>query len=185
MLHQLHNIISLQWLTVPPTFSACRGTMTSNSLKPGTYILSHCSGEKPKWKTYIHLVGHFSFFSSIQGIGVAAVGGIDIVLFALGIFFILKVIRQLVRVVGHSVYELITRTFICLMCNFFNRGASQNLKFILFLLFLYIVSIKMILHLTFLTLAFSLHCLLSSFFFFTVWTKYSTYVTIVGASQGQ
>ena len=36
--------------------------------------------------------------------------GIDIVLFALGIFFILKVIRQLVMVVGHSVDEPITGT---------------------------------------------------------------------------
>ena len=44
----------------------------------------------------------------------AAVGGTDIVLFALGIFFILKVIRQLVRVVGHSVDEPITRTLTCL-----------------------------------------------------------------------
>ena len=95
----------------------------------------------------------------------AAVGGIDIVLFALGIFFILKVIRQLVRVVGHSVYELITRTFICLMCNFFNRGASQNLKFILFLLFLYIVSIKMILHLAFLSSNFSLLCFIIFIYF--------------------
>ena len=40
----------------------------------------------------------------------AALGGIDIVLFALGIFFILKVIRQLVMVVGHSVDEPITGT---------------------------------------------------------------------------
>ena len=36
--------------------------------------------------------------------------GIDIVLFALGIFFILKVIRQLVMVIGHSVDEPITGT---------------------------------------------------------------------------
>ena len=44
----------------------------------------------------------------------AAVGCIDIVLFALGIFFILKVIRQLIRVVGQSVDEPITRTLTCL-----------------------------------------------------------------------
>ena len=44
----------------------------------------------------------------------AAVGGIDIVQLALGIFYILKVIRQLVRVVGHSVGEPITRTSTCL-----------------------------------------------------------------------
>ena len=44
----------------------------------------------------------------------AAVGGIDIVHLALGIFYILKVIRQLVRVVGHSVDEPITRTLTCL-----------------------------------------------------------------------
>ena len=67
----------------------------------------------------------------------AAVGGIDMVQFALGIFFFLKVIRQLVRVVGHSVDEPITRTLTCLIdVYFFNRGrASQNLKVILFLLF--------------------------------------------------
>ena len=46
----------------------------------------------------------------MEGIGVAALGGIDIVLFALGIFFILKVIRQLVMVIGHSVDEPITGT---------------------------------------------------------------------------
>ena len=40
----------------------------------------------------------------------AAVGGIDIVQLALGIFYILKVIRQLVRVIGYSVGESITRT---------------------------------------------------------------------------
>ena len=39
---------------------------------------------------------------------------IDIVLFALGIFFILKVIRQLVTVFGHSVDEPITGTLTCL-----------------------------------------------------------------------
>ena len=49
----------------------------------------------------------------------AALGGIDIVLFALGIFFILKVIRQLVRVVGHSVDEAITRTLTCLIDVYF------------------------------------------------------------------
>ena len=41
--------------------------------------------------------------------------GIDIVLFALGIFFILKVIRQLVMVVGYSVDEPITRTLTCVI----------------------------------------------------------------------
>ena len=35
MLHQLHNIISLQLLTVPPPFSACTVTITSNNLKSG------------------------------------------------------------------------------------------------------------------------------------------------------
>ena len=40
----------------------------------------------------------------------AAVGGIDIVQLARGIFYILKVIRQLVRVIGYSVGESITRT---------------------------------------------------------------------------
>ena len=39
---------------------------------------------------------------------------IDIVLFALGIFFILKVIRQLVTVFGRSVDEPITGTLTCL-----------------------------------------------------------------------
>ena len=43
----------------------------------------------------------------------AALGGIDIVQFALGIFFILKVIMQLVRVVGHSVDEPKTTTLTC------------------------------------------------------------------------
>ena len=49
----------------------------------------------------------------------AARDGIDIVQFALGIFFILKVIRQLVRVVGHSVDEAITRTLTCLIDVYF------------------------------------------------------------------
>ena len=44
----------------------------------------------------------------------AALGGSEIVQFALGILFILKVIRQLVRAVGHSVDETITRTLTCL-----------------------------------------------------------------------
>ena len=35
MLHQLHDIISLQLHTVPPTYSACTVTITSNNLKPG------------------------------------------------------------------------------------------------------------------------------------------------------
>ena len=35
MLHQLHNIISLQLLTVPPPFSACTVTIPSNNLKSG------------------------------------------------------------------------------------------------------------------------------------------------------
>ena len=69
----------------------------------------------------------------------AALGGIDMVQFALGIFFFLKVIRQLVRVVGHSVDEPITRTLTCLIdVYFFNGvggGESQNLKVTLFLLF--------------------------------------------------
>ena len=43
----------------------------------------------------------------------AAVGGVDIVLSALGILFILKVIRQLVMVVEHSADEPITRTLTC------------------------------------------------------------------------
>ena len=44
----------------------------------------------------------------------AAVGGGDIVFSALGILFILKVIRQLVRVFGHLVDETITRMITCL-----------------------------------------------------------------------
>ena len=60
--------------------------------------------------THAQLVGFISFFRKIEGIGLAAVGGIDMVQFALGIFFILKVIRQLVRVIGYSVGESITRT---------------------------------------------------------------------------
>ena len=50
----------------------------------------------------------------------AALGGIDIVLFSLGILFILKVIRQLVSVVGHSLDEPINRTLASLIdVNFF------------------------------------------------------------------
>ena len=44
----------------------------------------------------------------------AALGGSEIVQFALGILFILKVIRQLVTVLGHSVDEPITGTLTCL-----------------------------------------------------------------------
>ena len=83
----------------------------------------------------------------------AALGGIDIVLFALGIFFILKVIRQLVRVVWHSVDKPITRTLTCLIdVYFFYRGGGRITKFERhsFPNFLYIVSIKMILHIPFL-----------------------------------
>ena len=58
----------------------------------------------------------------------AALGETDIGPFALDIFFILKVMRQLVKFVGHSVDEPITRTLTCLIyINFFNWGASQNL----------------------------------------------------------
>ena len=49
----------------------------------------------------------------------AAFRGIDSVWLVLGIFFILKVIRQLVRVVGHSVDEPITRTLTCLIDVYF------------------------------------------------------------------
>ena len=45
----------------------------------------------------------------------AVIGDIDILKFTLGILFILKVIRQLVRVVGHSIDEPITRTLTCLI----------------------------------------------------------------------
>ena len=65
----------------------------------------------------------------------AAVGRIDMVQFALGIFFILKMIRQLVIVGGHSLYEPINRTLTSLIdVNFFNGGgeSSQNLKVMLF-----------------------------------------------------
>ena len=55
----------------------------------------------------------------MEKIGGAAVGCIDIVLFALGIFFILKVIRQEVRVVGHSVDEPINRTLTCFIDVYF------------------------------------------------------------------
>ena len=54
----------------------------------------------------------------------AALGGIDITLFALGIFFILKVIRQLVRVVWHSVDKPITRTLTCLIDVYFFNGVG-------------------------------------------------------------
>ena len=50
----------------------------------------------------------------------AALGDVDIVQFALGIFFILKMIRQLVIVGGHSLYEPINRTLTSLIyVNFF------------------------------------------------------------------
>ena len=56
----------------------------------------------------------------MEGIRVAAVGRIDMVQFALGIFFILKMIRQLVIVGGHSLYEPINRTLTSLIyVNFF------------------------------------------------------------------
>ena len=45
----------------------------------------------------------------------AVIGDIDIFWFTLGILFILKVIRQLVRVVGHSIDEPITRKLTCLI----------------------------------------------------------------------
>ena len=35
MLHELHNIISLQLLMVPPPFSACTVTITSSDLTSG------------------------------------------------------------------------------------------------------------------------------------------------------
>ena len=56
----------------------------------------------------------------MEGIRVAAVSRIDMVQFALGIFFILKMIRQLVIVGGHSLYEPINRTLTSLIyVNFF------------------------------------------------------------------
>ena len=65
-------------------------------------------------------MGFISIFGKIEGIGVAAVRGIDMVQFALGICFILKVIRQLVSVVGHSLDEPINRTLASLIdVNFF------------------------------------------------------------------
>ena len=108
----MHNIISLQLLTIPSAFSVCTFTITSDNLKPGKLhtVSFDLVEKKPRLKTHVHLLGFFSFFRSMKGIGVAALGGIDIVLFALGIFFILKVIRQLVMVVGHSVDEPITGT---------------------------------------------------------------------------
>ena len=98
----------------------------------------------------------------------AVVGGIDIIWFTLGMLFNLKVIRQLVRDVRYSVDEPITRKNINMFYRraiFFIGGASQNLKVNLFLLFLYIVSIKMILHLTFLSSNFSLLYFIIIFFF--------------------
>ena len=100
----------------------------------------------------------------------AALGGIDIVLFALGIFFILKVIRQLVRVVWHSVDKPITRTLTCLIdvYFFFNGGGITKFESHSFPTFLYIVSIKMILHITFLSLTFSLLCFFVIIIIFTI-----------------
>ena len=61
----------------------------------------------------MHALDVFFIFRGMEGIGVAVVGGIDMVQFTLGILFILTVIRQLVTVVGHSVDEPITRTLTC------------------------------------------------------------------------
>ena len=61
----------------------------------------------------MHALDVFFIFRGMEGIGVAGVGGIAMVRFALGILFILKVIRQLITVVGHSVDEPITRTLTC------------------------------------------------------------------------
>ena len=38
MLNQMHNIISFQFLTIPPPFSACTVTITSNNLKSGNIL---------------------------------------------------------------------------------------------------------------------------------------------------
>ena len=62
----------------------------------------------------MHGLDLFFFFRGMEGSGMAAVGGGDIVFSALGILFILKVIRQLVRVFGHLVDEPITRMITCL-----------------------------------------------------------------------
>ena len=61
----------------------------------------------------MHALAVFFIFRGMEGIGVAVVGGIDMVQFTLGILFILKVIRQLVIVVWHSVDKPITRTLTC------------------------------------------------------------------------
>ena len=61
----------------------------------------------------MHALDVFSIFRGMEGIDVAVVRGIDVVQFALGILFILKVIRQLVIVVWHSVDKPITRTLTC------------------------------------------------------------------------
>ena len=110
----MHNIISLQLLTVPSPFSVCTVTITSNNLKPGKLHTVSFDLVKNPGETHVHLLGFVSFFRRMKAIGVAALGGIDTVLFDLGIFFILKVIRQLIRVVGQSVDEPITRTLTCL-----------------------------------------------------------------------
>ena len=108
-------------LTIPSAFSVCTFTITSDNLKPGKLhtVSFDLVEKKPRLKTHVHLLGFFSFFRSMKGIGVAALGGIDIVQFALGIFFILKVIMQLVRVVGHSVDEPINRTLTCFIDVYF------------------------------------------------------------------
>ena len=101
----MHNIISLQLLTGLHLFLH---TITSNNLKPGNL---HTVSFDPVKK--IQVKDMFFIFRGMEGIGVAVVGGIDMVQFALGILFILTVIRQLVTVVGHSVDEPITRTLTC------------------------------------------------------------------------
>ena len=93
---------------------------------------------------------------------------------------------QAISVVGHSVDDPINRTLTCLIdvYFFFNGGGITKFESHSFPTFLYIVSIKMILHITFLSLTFSLLCFFVIIIIFTIWTKYSTYVPIFGASQG-
>ena len=66
---------------------------------------------------------------------------------------------------------------------FFNEGGSQNLKVILFLLFLYIVSIKNDFSSNFSKFNLFPSLLYYLFLKFSIWTNYTTYVPIFGASH--
>ena len=117
ILHQLHNIISLQLLTVLPPFVHVQlPLIMSNNLELGKLHAVSSDPVKNPGERLTLICWAFSLSSGAwRGIGTVDVGGIDILQFTLGILFILKMIRQLVKIVGHSVDEPVTRTLICLI----------------------------------------------------------------------